>query len=645
MVQIGIKPVSSNPHQTQEIQTKYYTEDTSDIVMKSADGESETTLIIGHNIKFDLHWLRRVCKTIDEITFEDFLATQKVWDTQLAEYILSGQNKLYPSLDYCSEKYGGTIKDDRIKAFWQAGIDTPDIPEEMLTEYLKYDVDNTHKVFLGQLEEAKKKGMLPLIRSMNEALLGYQEMEWNGMAVDMDVLEYNKAVLQRELSGVEYGIDQYILPEHMAYIDLGSPKQLSAFLFGGEIKYKIKELVGKYKNGNDKYKLIEHVIERPGFDLDPEEEWETKNAGVYKTSDEILKAIIADHHPTDNVTKFCKLIQQKRAMSKELSAYYESIPNLIHDDGFLHQNINHTATHTGRLSQNEPNLQNVSTGSKSKVKTMFVSRWGDEGVILEADYKQLEVIALAFLSGDRQLIDDLKHGRDMHDETFNKVAHLLPSHLTDKEKRRVVKSVNFGLVYGGGAKTLGKNAGIPTSLAKTIIDAFFDRYPGVKEWNKDVMTKVKMSRVLDKTKTPKGRPRGRGVYKSLTGREYVFLENDSFPWLIAATGKLTSFTPTQTNNYPVQGFATGDVVPTVIGKLFRALKEDPILRDKCLMINTVHDSIIFDVHEDVLGGAIAMIQEIMEDAPQILKEVYGFKFDLPLKVDITYGPNWKDQGD
>ena len=162
----------------------------------------------------------------------------------------------------------------------------------------------------------------------------------------------------------------------------------------------------------------------------------------------------------------------------------------------------------------------------------------------------------------------------------------------------------------------------------------------LKEWQDKVAEEVKKSRKPSSRKTAKGVPSMQGEYVSVTGRRYRFFEYDA-PAFKAKRGELTGFSPTQMKNYPVQGFATADVVPTMVGKLHYAIKRSD-LSDRVKLINTVHDSIIMDVHKDALGRACASTKKILESAPHTLQKVYGITFDLPLKVDVEYGHNWKE---
>ena len=584
--------------------------------------------IVGHNLKFDLHYLRK--KGLDNLHKYD------VWDTQLAEYILSGQQDKFPKLDDVAVRYeGGTHKIDEVKQMWDAGIQTEDIDEDLLMEYLEGDVKNTELVALGQMQRCMDEGILPFVETQMDAVLAVEEMEYNGMHVDTIKLAELRKNLSEKLEALSHHIIVAFhtahspLAHHPELIDINSPKKLSTLLFGGTLKYKVKEKVGVYKNGNDKFKQIEHEIH-----LDPlysaRSDWNTKT-GI-STSDSVLEELAKK-----DTLGIAKRLQEFRGVSKELSTYVVSLGDLIYPDGKLHGSLHQTSTSTGRLSSAQPNLQNMPSGGDSEIKTMFTSRWGLGGRIIEADYSQLEVICLAFLSGDKRLMDDILTGKDMHKET----GKLVFSGLT-KDQRRIVKTINFGLIYGGKAGTLSKQANVTKELAQKCIDAFYTRYPRVKEWQEDTFKGVVANRVFEGGVSAKGFPSGVSHYKSITGRKYVFKQYDKPDWMTWEKD-MTVFSPQETRNYPVQGFATADIVPMMVGILFKVLKNNPLLKDDCLMINTVHDSIIFDCKEEVSIKAMNVIKETLEDAPRYIKEKLGIDFNLPLKAEVSIGFNWKEQ--
>jgi DNA polymerase-1 len=253
------------------------------------------------------------------------------------------------------------------------------------------------------------------------------------------------------------------------------------------------------------------------------------------------------------------------------------------------------------------------------------------------DYKQIEIIALAHLSQDKQLVEDIIDGVDVH--TAVGIEYYGPLHLMSEDERRVIKTVNFGLIYGGTANALASQAGIPASEVKKIINAFYSRYPGVRVWQDKNISQVNLSRIYDGTSTTKsGYPSGLGFLHSETGRVYTFHEKDN-PFKPGTV----NFKPTEIKNYPVQGFATGDLVLTMVGVLWRKLKLDSVLKDTCLMVNLVHDEIVFDCKLGSESMAIKLIKETLENTPKYLKDIYNINFKLPTKVKVCIGDNWKEK--
>lgn len=280
----------------------------------------------------------------------------------------------------------------------------------------------------------------------------------------------------------------------------------------------------------------------------------------------------------------------------------------------------------------------------SDIKSVFTSRFGDRGLLIEADYSQLEVIVLAYLSQDEQLISDIKNKVDIHGIN---AAKLFGNNYTEAQ-RKLAKRLSFQLQYGSGASNMAKKNKIPVYIAKTFISNYYARYPRVKEWQDEVYEAVKASRELTDKHTAKGLPQGKGTYRSKTGREYVFFEYDNpfyEPGKIQYGGRPNdpvSFSPTETKNYPVQGFATGDIVPMIVGKLYRAIKANPIFDGRVLLINTIHDSILLDCEKDFVPDVCMLVKSVMEKAPEYLYEEFGIEFDLPLPVGLKIGPNWGD---
>lgn len=287
----------------------------------------------------------------------------------------------------------------------------------------------------------------------------------------------------------------------------------------------------------------------------------------------------------------------------------------------------------------------------SEIKRFFTSRFGQHGFIVEADFSQLEVIGLAFLSGDEQLRADILSGKDRHcinaeflyGKPYDLIKHAVDQ--GDEEwvlKRKKAKAPGFLIQYGGGAEAMSKQTGLSKEQCQEFIENYYRRYTGVKQWQDDIADEVKSRRVITDELTEGGQPRGVGWHVSITGRKYVFKEYDA-PDFLKRRGTMTSFSPTQMKNYPVQGFATGDIVPLVLGEVCERFYQDRALAEKALLINTVHDSILLDVHKDILYEACKTLKETMEEAPKLIEGTFGLKFDLPLEVGVSYGKNWLEQ--
>jgi len=624
--------------------------------IKSSDkNKVRISRFTGHNIKFDLNYLRKKGFRVyqkeyyspktnsSQIPLREALVDIKIWDTQLAEYLLTGQQAKLVKLNDLGPQYGGTAKIDKIKELWDAGVDTRDIDKDLLLEYQQDDVKNTELIAIQQMFQAKEEGLLEWIETQMNALKAIAEIEYNGMKIDTEELAMQRGRLGLRLMVLEDKIKDIIHKRHpgipLHVINISSNQQLSALFFGGTIEWPEKVEAGKYKNGKTKYKKVTKSSLMPQ-EFIPKAGWLTKKAGVFSVNEDVLKDLLSKSKLSrDGNEELIGSILEYRNTSKELNTYIKGITKALDFDGFIHGTLNQNITDTGRLSSSKPNLQNFPSNDSSDIKKLFVSRWGDEGVIIEADYKQLEVICLAYLSGDKQLIDDIVSGRDIHYET-GKIAMgwTSPSDMTH-DTRRVVKTINFGLIYGGGAATLAKQAGVDIKVARDCIDAFYSRYPETATYVNDLLDRANTLGHYQGAHTKNGLPANEYAYRSITGRKYIFKHIEYSDYRTGVTK--TRYSKQQISNYPIQGLATGDIVPMMLGELYEVLLSTN-LSDNCLMINTVHDSIIFDCKKLYVREAIDIIQGTMEYAPKLLKEKLDIDFPLPLNVDIKIGPNWKE---
>lgn len=595
-------------------------------------------LLVGHNIAFDLlHMLR--AKTINVGQLDNAC----LWDTQLAEYIITGQRSKFASLDELSDKYGGVPKNTEIAdKYFKKGLGAEHVPLELLVPYLEDDVRNTERVFLEQVSIALDMKLLPLIRSQMEALLATTLASHYGICVDKKVLTDGALKTRAYCTLQAMTFDNYFA-SRLPYVewrpDINSHKQVATALFGGKVVIVERKQEGFYKNGNPKYVKVPKNITIPPIFIAPEDANATKD-GLPSTDERTLAALKAElaagvQASTSLEREMLDALIEYREHSKQLTTYWESIDKLTFPDGFIHPQFNHVNTVTGRLSSSQPNMQNITNG---EIKRAFKSRWGTDGVLLEVDYKQLEMVELAALSKDKQLLDDIMHGRDMHKELFRSMY----GREMKLEERKAFKRCSFALVYGAGATGIAEQGGITKTEAKQFIDTFYTRYSGVKAWHDQLIEEAKIARVVSCAHTKEGYPAGECVFSNpLTKRRYWFTEYDA-PDFLKRQGTITSFSPTELKNYQVQGGATGDKVPLMVGYVYRVLRNSDILKDRCFLINTVHDSLLFDVHKSVQHDAVMTVCSTLSNLRRVFEETFNCRGELPLPYDVegSVGSNW-----
>jgi len=575
-------------------------------------------VICGHNLAFDLMYLYKT-----NVFLKELLQKHCIWDTQLAEYILSAQQTKWSSLDELSLQYGLPIKDDKIKKYFEKGLGSDKIPPAELIPYLEQDVTNTAKIAVYQYKRAMEAGQLTLIQTQMEALHATTEMQFNGLHIDRERLdEYTVEVVSNY---VEVRLDLEELST--GYLeDINSPKQWSQFFFGGTKKVKVKEEVGVYKNGNTKYKMMEKTLKiEPFIRYVPDPEKVSAKTGQVSVDDAVLNDMLKHTFDAKAIAIINGLLKY-RELSKQLSTYVQGLSKHIIGD-FIHGKLNHTATVTGRLSSTNPNLQNI---SNNPIKQIFTSRFNN-GVVVEVDFNQLEVVALAHVTKDLQLIHDISSGKDIHSELYKDMFGRYPT----KEERKPFKARTFQLIYGAGAKAISKQAGCSFDEAKKFVDVFYTRYGSVAAWHQGFAETVeKLSKYeldddgfREKVKTY--------IHHTETGRKFCFKEyySDS-TW----SSRTYNFSPTELKNYPIQGLATGDIVPMMLGIIFRQLKN----RDDVKMVNTIHDSLMFDVELDSVTPFIEEITGILKNTHSYFEDIFKKPLALKLNAGASVGINWFD---
>jgi len=288
-------------------------------------------------------------------------------------------------------------------------------------------------------------------------------------------------------------------------------------------------------------------------------------------------------------------------------------------EGTVHPKLNTAITATGRLSSSQPNGQNM----PPEVRELIIAEHGGE--LEEVDFSQLEMVGAATCSGCKALIYDLGHGVDVHSNTATKVFGAGQA----EEKRKLAKNVNFGVLYGGKAFGLSKQTGVDRATIQELIDAFYDSYPGVAKWQRAVYEQVVDNMETHDVKNGEQRYCSTWVLP-VSGRKFKFIESEAPSWLRRKTKRSFSFSPNHTANYPIQGFAGGDIVMYGLWYLWQDLRQT---YTKIYFRLTVHDSILIErPHGWVLDGHYNDMNRAIEK-----------RFNLPinLHVDVESGLNWR----
>lgn len=636
--------------------------------IKTTLEHNDVRLVVGANIKFDLLWIWKYS------WFRELLKKGlTVWDTQTVEYLLHGQDPFLVgnlNLDALAKKYKGTLKDDRVGIMFKEGALASEIDPDILIPYCENDVRNTNLVFLAQVKQVQEKNMMPLIKAYMLHYLALCEIEYNGLFIDTKGAFDYAHKLQEELTSLKEQISALVKssnrwPTELEY-NPSSSILTSCFLFGGErpatiVRPMVDETgqtlyfkTGK-KKGQMKTKSSREKLKIKGLNLP---KLRVGTSGVPSTDDKVLKEL-ADMSE-GQTKKFLELLLQHRGLEKLITTYYYSEDakgkasgNLtgLHPNGYLHPTFNTTTTRTGRLSGGRD--KKVSSGSGLNSQNFDVSfldfiasRYGEQGRIIEADFSQLEVFVAAILSDDKVLLEELDHGIDLHiksacfiyekdEATFKK--ELEANNQEYVKMRKFAKFRTFELLYG---------AFFTDPLEKKFADYFYNKYTGIAAWHKKIEETV--SRWARPTEMPlpvkdkkekrtifyEGLNLKQGCYKTFTNKRYMHYNKA----VLSKTGKPWEYWHTpDLKDHPVQGTAA-DIVATLGGHLFQQLLKQDL---KAHLINEVHDSFIFDVHEDDLDKTKEIIKNCLTDMEYLYK-IYNKRFPISLQIDMKVGRTWGD---
>ncbi len=511
---------------------------------------------IAHNMKYDLQVLNRY-----EVELKGPL-----FDTMIAHYLIQPESK--QGMDFLAQyylNYQPISIEALIGKKGKTQGNMADLEPSSVSDYACEDADITFQLkqlFAPQIEKEHLKNLfyhmeMPVMRVL-------AKMEENGVSIDVEHLKNYSTQLGTELVQTEKDIVEYAGEQ----FNVDSPKQLGEILFD---KMKISAKAKKTKTGQ------------------------------YATSEDVLQQHVKDH-------PIIQKILDHRQMKKLKSTYVDPLPTMIDsDDARVHTSYMQTVTATGRLSSNNPNLQNIPirTERGKEIRRAFIAQNSDFQ-LMAADYSQIELRIIAALAEDKNMIKAFQDRVDIHKATAAKVFHVDLDQVT-KEQRSAAKAVNFGIIYGQSAFGLSQNLGISRTEARGIIDAYFAQYSTIKTY---MDSAVNNARELGYVETIMQR------------RRYL-------PDINSGNAVVRGFAERNAVNAPIQGSAA-DIVKMAMVEVDKAMVEAKV---KSKMIMQVHDELVFEVHKDEV--------ELMKNLVKIAMESAG-KLVVPMEVEMQVADNWLD---
>ena len=610
-------------------------------------------LLIMHNAAHDLIWLWE----------SGFTYNGPIFDTMLGEYVLQrGQTTNPVSLEACAERYElDTKKQDTMKEWLKAGKQVRDMPYQELSDYLSADLAATQQLYERLRMRYEECSTLEgTINLTNQLAVRLARIYQRGFSVDMSVLEEVRQEFTQERDTLTALLEAQVRKlMGDTPINLNSPEQLSWVIYsrkpkdkkfwadlfdeymgdqdykhqvrsGSDILYKQKAKQCNTCKGNGQIRKLKkdgtpyaRTNRCPDCDatgflfLDtttvaglrfvaPTAKWISANG--FSTSKENLVFLegIARSKGDTEAEQFLSNVRRLSAIETYLSSFVDGISNFIKPDGKLHVRLLQHRTSTGRLSGADPNMQNMPRGGTFPVKRVFKSRW-EGGNIMEADFAQLEFRVAAFLSQDRTAIDEVTTGFDVHAYTA-KVISDAGQHMSRQE----AKAHTFAPLYG--ASGFGR-----TQAEAEYYQQFTKKYNGIAQWHTALASEALNT---GKITTP-------------SGREFAFPDVQR-----RRNGSVTYFT--QIKNYPVQSFATADIVPISLIYIDKMLEINKL--NSCI-VNTVHDSIVIDVHPNEKEKVLRIISRTNEVLTSLVNKRWNLDFNVPLLLEAKIGPNWLDTKD
>ncbi len=509
---------------------------------------------IGQNLKYDILILK----------WYGIEVAGELFDTMLAHYLLDPDTR--HNMDLLAENYLGYKPISITELIGKKGKNQGnmrDIDVETVTTYAGEDADITiqlHDVFAPMLQEVKATTLASEIE--NPLVYVLADMEIEGVRIDKEQLESYSVELQKDIIRLE----ALVYEKAGVKFNLASPKQLGEVLFD---KLKLDDKAKKTKTGQ------------------------------YQTGEDVLSALASKSDIVQDILEF-------RQLQKLKSTYVDALPLLVNSrTGRVHTSYNQAVASTGRLSSNNPNLQNIpiKTARGREVRKAFIPR-DENHILLSADYSQIELRIIAEISEDPQMMDAFLNGLDIHTATAAKVYGVTLEEVTS-DQRRNAKAVNFGIIYGQSAFGLSQSLGIARKEAAQIIENYFEQYVGIKKYMADTMNFA----------------RENGYVETIMGRRRYLRDINS------ANQTVRGFAERNAINAPIQGSAA-DLIKIAMIQIHQDIKDNN-LQSKMTM--QVHDELVFDV----LISEKEQMKEIIKNRMQ-----NAIKTVVPLLVEVGEGKNW-----
>lgn len=516
----------------------------------------QEVLVVGQNLKYDLHMLKNYGIEVKG----------RLFDTMVAHYLIAPDRR--HGLDAMAEEYLSYTKIKTEQLIGKKGasqLNFQNLTPEKVKDYACEDADITWQLYKllskeitnGNLVQLSEEIEMPLVRVL-------MEMEHAGVSLDRNSLSVFAASLREELIEIEKEIFSLAGVE----FNIGSPKQLGEILF---TKLKISDGAKKTKSKQ------------------------------YSTSEDVLVNLIDKHDIVQKVLDF-------RSAKKLLNTYVEALPKLIHKStNRIHTSFNQTLVATGRLSSNNPNLQNIPIREERgrEIRRAFTTSDASHR-FLSADYSQIELRLMAHLSEDKHMISAFRNNEDIHTATASKV-YGVEMDAVDREMRSKAKTANFGIIYGISAFGLSQRMRIPRSEAKELIDGYFETYPGVREYMDHCISIA----------------REKGYTETMFGRKRYL------PDILSRNNTIRGNAERNAINTPIQG-AAADIIKIAMVKIYNALNENKL---KTEMIIQVHDELNLNVPVEELKEVRRIVRSAMENAVEL---------SVPLVVEMDDGDNWME---